>query len=161
MVLAMEYEGYTNLKPPCNTSDLINNESVVCFKGQPWVQEFALATWIDVPNKNITLIDNENFHNAATVYPFHHPEIDGSCSANIKTACTVFHISNSENAYNSFDEWKLSNSPISAYETKTKLKSRQMIYQQIGKTDANFDALDKVGNECKMLNEKVMSWALS
>lgn len=46
----MEYEGYNNLKPPCNTADLINKESNTCFKGQPWVQEFALATWIDVPN---------------------------------------------------------------------------------------------------------------
>ena len=84
LVSAMEYEGYENLKPPCNTSDLINKASNTCFKGQPWVQEFALATWIDVSwNKNITVVDNENFHNAATVYPYHHPEIEDTCAGDI------------------------------------------------------------------------------
>jgi hypothetical protein len=71
------------------------------------------------------------------------------------------HVSNTQNAYNPVDDWKLSNAPLSAYETKTKLKSRQKIYQSVGKADADFTLLDKQGNECKMLNEKVMSWALS
>jgi len=33
LVQAMEYEGYENLKPPCNTDDLINKASNLCFKG--------------------------------------------------------------------------------------------------------------------------------
>jgi len=74
LVMAMEYEGYENLKPPCNTDDLINKASNLCFKGQPWVEEFVLPAWIDINwNPNITVVDNENFHNAATVYPYHHP----------------------------------------------------------------------------------------
>jgi len=42
MVNAMEYEGYVNLKPPCNTSDLINKESPLCFKGVPYFEENLL-----------------------------------------------------------------------------------------------------------------------
>jgi hypothetical protein len=70
-------------------------------------------------------------------------------------------VSNTQNAYNPVDDWKLSNSPLSAYETKTKLKSKQKIYQSAGKADADFTLLDKQGNECRMLNEQVMAWALT
>lgn len=37
MVLAMEQEGYQNLKPPCDPPELIASESPLCFKGCPWV----------------------------------------------------------------------------------------------------------------------------
>lgn len=145
MVTAMEQEGYVNLKPPCNTSDLINAESPKCFKGTPWVDAHLLETWIPSPvswNSNISVVNNDNFHNAASVTPYHHPEIEGRCNSATTTACEIMHVSNTEGSYNGFDDWKHSKNPISAYEIKTKIKSSQYIHKMAGQSDASFAELD-------------------
>jgi len=126
MVTAMEYEGYVNLKPPCNTSDLINKESPLCFKGVPYFEENLLNQWIDTSkmwNPFITVKNNDNFHNAAAVFPYHHPEIEHTCDINVSAPCEVTHISNSEHSYNVFDDYKLAKAAMSAYEIKAKIKS--------------------------------------
>lgn len=164
MVSAMEMEGYTNLKPPCNTSDLINAESPVCYKGTPWVNEHLLETWLPNPmpwNKHITVTNNDNFHNAATVYPYHHPEIEGICDEHMVTDCSIMHVSNTEGSYNIFDDWKLSYKPISAYEVKTKIKSNQYLHKQAGNPEADYAQLDQQGDECANINQAVLDWALA
>ena len=160
----MEQEGYVNLKPPCNTSDLINKESPKCFKGTPWVDAHLLETWLPNPmtwNRHITVVNNDNFHNAATVYPYHHPEVDGECDGNTTTDCSIMHISNTEGSYNAFDDWKHSKNPLSAYEIKTKIKSNQYLHEKAGEQGADFFAFDKQGYECANINQAVLDWALA
>jgi len=155
MVTAMEYEGYANLKPPCNTSDLINKESPICFKGVPYFEENLLNQWIDTSkmwNPFITIKNNDNFHNAAAVFPYHHPEIEHTCAIDVGAPCQVLHISNSEHSYNIFDDYKFSKAAISAYEIKAKIKSNQMIHISAGQTNADFTELDEQGNECAKIN---------
>ena len=97
MVEAMEQEGYVNLKPPCETSDLINKESLTCYKGTPWIDAHLLETWMPNPvswNSKITVVNNDNFHNAASVYPFHHPIVNGNCDSSVTTECKIEHVSN-------------------------------------------------------------------
>lgn len=145
MVTAMEYEGYSNLKPSCDTSDLINKESPLCFKGVPYFEENLLKQWIDTSkmwNPFITVKNNDNFHNAADVFPYHHPEIDHTCAIDVSAPCQVLHISNSELSYNIFDDYKLSKAALSAYEIKSKIKSNQMIHISAGQANADFAALD-------------------
>ena len=146
MVSAMVEEGYVNLKPPCNTSDLVNKESPLCFKNSPWVNAHLFESWLPSPvswNKNISLINNDNFHTAASVFPFHHPEVESTCDASTAFPCVVEHISNTQLSYNKFDDWKLSKAALSAYEIKLKSKSNQYIHQSAGQTDASFELLDQ------------------
>ena len=163
MVLAMEQEGYQNLKPACDPPELIAKESPLCFKGCPWVQDHVFETWYDPLqgwNPFITVQDNDSFHGAAEVFPYHHPTITKSCSRDTTGPCTTVHISNTDLAYNKFHEYTLKREPISAYEIKTKLKSNQYLHQHAGQPDADFAQLDLQGNECARINATVLEWAL-
>jgi len=70
-----------------------------------------LKTWIDTTsstwNKYITVRNDDSFHPASEVFPYHHPEIDHSCAANVTAPCETVHVSCSENAYNIFDNLKV------------------------------------------------------
>ena len=96
--------------------------------------------------------DDDSFHGAAEVFPYHHPEVENSCAIDVKVPCETVHISNTEHSYNTFDDYKLAKAPLSAYEIKTKLKSNQYIHQQAGFPTADFTLLDKQGNECAKIN---------
>lgn len=115
------------MKPPCNPDPLIAPESDTCFSGCPWTEANLLKQWVsyDEPgwNPNITVRNDDSFHPASEVFPYHHPETDGSCASDVTKPCEVVHISVTENSYGSSNEDKLSNKPIAAYEMKTKIKS--------------------------------------
>ena len=83
-------------------------------------------------NPFITIKNNDNFHNAAAVFPYHHPEIENTCSVDVSSPCEVVHISNSEHSYNMFDDFKFEKAALSAYEIKSKIKSNQMIHISAG-----------------------------
>lgn len=88
-------------------------------------------TWFDPLqgwNPFITVQDNDSFHGAAELFPYHHPTITKSCSRDTTGPCTTVHISNTDLAYNKLHEYTLKREPISAYEIKTKLKSNQYLH---------------------------------
>ncbi len=153
------------LKPPCNTDELIAPESLTCWSGTQWVQDNVLNAWIARNpewNTLITVKNDDSFHQASEVYPYHHPEVDGQCFADTKQACTVTHISNTELSY-SYDapnDEVLQFKPLSAFEIKTKIKSNQYIHQMAGLTTASFKDLDLHGDECASINQSVLNWAL-
>ena len=71
---AMRQEGSSVMKDPCYQSDIINVETPSCIKGSPWIEERALKTLVgDLADPQVTLVNNDNFHRASTVYPYHHP----------------------------------------------------------------------------------------
>jgi len=71
---AMYQEGSYVMKDPCYQSDIINVPTPTCIKGSPWIEERALKTLIgDLADPQVTLKNNDNFHRASTVYPYHHP----------------------------------------------------------------------------------------
>lgn len=79
----MILEGYYQTKPACYTSDLINPDDPKCLSGSPWVASIADHlmgddTHFKNPNAKMTSIDE--FHRASSLFPFHHPEIQGSCN---------------------------------------------------------------------------------
>lgn len=85
---------------------------------------YSEAGW----NKNITVRDDDSFHGASEVFPYHHPEVETFCDAATQVPCETLHISNTELSYNAFDDMKIGKAPLSAYEIKTKLKSNQYIH---------------------------------
>ena len=130
MVEAMEQEGYYNILPPCNGNPLVNPDSVTCMKGTPWVNDHLLETWFPTPlswNSLITVTNNDNTHPASEVFPYHHPETDGTCDASTTEACSIEHISNTQVNWPSFNDKKIQKNQLSAKEVMTKIKSRQWI----------------------------------
>ena len=73
-VEAMYQEGSQIMKEPCFQTDIINVPTPYCIKGSPWVEERALKNLVgELSDSNVTLVNNDNFHRASTVYPYHHP----------------------------------------------------------------------------------------
>lgn len=110
MIDAMENEGYINLKPPCNSDALINEDLPTCMKGTPWVNEYLLDTWLPNPmswNSLIKVENNDNTHSASEVFPYHHPETEGVCDIDASEECLVTHISNTQVNWPKFSDMKI------------------------------------------------------
>lgn len=107
IVESMVQESSWLFKPPCNPDELIAPDSLTCWSGTQWVQDNLLNAWIARNpewNPLITVIDDDSFHQASEVYPYHHPEVDGQCAADTQVACTVTHISNTELSYGTIND---------------------------------------------------------
>lgn len=157
----MYQEGFYGMKEACYQSTLVNDPTPKCLKGSPWVQERALKTLVgDFADSDVTLRNDDNFHRASTVYPYHHPDIDQGC-ADSTGPCEIVHISNTENAYDALNELDLGTTPIAATDMKLKMKSSQSLHIAAREADASYDALDQQWNECQRVNQEVLDWALS
>jgi hypothetical protein len=140
-ITAMKLEGAAPLKPPCNEDPEVNPELPTCLHGSPWVNT-SLTPWVGpFTNKNAVLVNDDNFHPASEISPYHHPALTNNCTDST-SACVVAHISITENVYHKLDEMSLGKTPIAAYEMRTKMKSSQKLHQEAGEKDASFDELD-------------------
>ena len=102
---------------------MINVPTPDCIKGSPWVEERAFKNLVgELSDPNVTVVNNDNFHRASTVYPYHHPELSSDCDDN-SGACTVTHISVSQNVYDNLKENELNTTPIGATSMRVKFKS--------------------------------------
>jgi hypothetical protein len=145
----MLMEGYYNLKPACYASDEINPVVPTCFAGSPFISQFASSLMADektLLRPDTSVIGADQFHRASTVYPFHHPLINGSCSLLTTGPCTLESVTITENRYNSLDDFsKLEKFQVAASEMRVKFKSRQSLRIASGETDASFHTYDEVG----------------
>lgn len=161
-VKTMTLEGFYEMKPACYDSDEINPTKPTCLKGAPWIEQQA-ASLLAGPftNKNNKMIVNDNFHRASTVYPYHHPALDGACPSNTgKAGCSFTHVTCTENVYELLNELDLGITPIAASEMKAKLKSAQILHEEAGEADASYDALDMQWDECQRINQASFDMAL-
>lgn len=89
----MRLEGSSVMKAPCNQDDMVNVPDGACIKGSPWIQERAFKNLVgDLADPQVTMINDDNFHPASEVYPYHHPEIESDCNDHTGP-CTVTHFS--------------------------------------------------------------------
>ena len=120
---AMRLEGSSVMKEPCYQNDIINVPTPSCLKGSPWVEERSLKSLVgSIADPQVTLINNDNFHPATTVYTYHNPQLSTDC-ADHSGPCSVNHISVTENVYASLNELDLGRTPIGSTSMRTKLKS--------------------------------------
>ena len=55
---------------------MINVPTPSCLKGSPWIEERALNNLVgELADPQVTLINNDNFHPAKELFPYHHPEL--------------------------------------------------------------------------------------
>lgn len=159
---AMIKEGSSVMKPPCDDSTIVNDSVAYCLKGSPWVQEMAIPLLIgQLQNELISVVNDDNFHRATDLFPYHHPEMNGTCALDTTVPCTINHFSITQNAYNPLDELDTGKQSISAYEMRVKLKSSQSIHIAAGEADASFEALDLQGDECMRINQAAWDYAYS
>jgi len=120
---AMRLEGSSVMKEPCYQSDMINVPTPSCLKGSPWVEERAFKNLVgDLADPQVTLSNSDNFHRAAGVIPYHHPQLTTDC-ADQSGPCTVNHVSITENIYDKLNELDLGMTPIASTSMRVKLKS--------------------------------------
>ena len=156
---AMYQEGSYIMKEPCNQDDIYNIPTPSCLKGSPWIEERALFTLVgDLADKDVTLRNNDNFHPASEVYPYHHPELKGDCRKT-EGPCTLEHVSVTQNEYDILDELDLGKTPIASKSMRVKFKSSQIIHIKGREEDASFDELDLKLTECRDVNREVLAWA--
>jgi len=62
------------MKPACYADEMVNPVKPTCLKGSPWVQSMAIPLLIgQLQNELITIVNDDNFHPAAELFPYHHP----------------------------------------------------------------------------------------
>ena len=146
---AMYQEGSEIMMKPCNQDPMVNVPTPDCIKGSPWIEERALKTLVgDLNDPQVSLVNNDNFHPASEVYPYHHPEVSGDCNDH-SGPCTVNHFSVTQNVYSHLDELDLGKTPIAARSMRVKMKSSQSIHWAARESDADFDLLDNKLTECQ------------
>lgn len=104
----------------------------------------------------------DNFHRVYSVMPHHLPQVQDWKTCHAQSNCHATGWTVSENYYERLDEMDTGFYPVSAYETKAKMLSRQMLQIHLaGDADASFKALDDNEHMCKMINQKALDKALS
>jgi len=101
-------EGYYQLKPACYESPEINPEKPNCWKGSPFLSQYASNEMADSSTflrPDTTVIGNDNFHRASSVTPYHHPLTNGTCSLNTTGPCSFESITITENNYDSNNDF--------------------------------------------------------
>lgn len=147
------------MKKMCDSPTLKNIPAPDCLTGSPFLDANAHRIMAgEIPNKLVSISNDDNFHLAYTVYPYHHPQLNNTCEdTKSKTNCTIYAISTTENIYESSDDDGVH--AVGATEMKTKLKSREAIWIAAGDKTADFHQLDEVTDRCSEINAYTIKWA--
>lgn len=156
-------EGSYHIKIPCYNISTINPDwPKKCERGNKWTTQASYLMAGDLTKDHVTLEFFDNFHRVDSMLPHHLPQIQDWKTCSGKTDCTLKGWTVSENYYEKLDEAIDSGTwPQSAFETKAKMLSRQMIEIHSGQPDANFTETDDNHLTCKMINEKALEKGLS
>jgi hypothetical protein len=160
-----------------------------CNGGVRWTQEFSQPLMGGLADRGVSLAVADSIHRVTETDPdCHHPHLhgaqgddtanagdgttppicptpDGSCTLNITTVTEPVYHSGGE-----VDIWRIHYQPknldtgylpIAAAELRTKLKSRQSIWNAAGILDANYTELDLDLEGCMEINQAAIDWALA
>lgn len=185
LVAALELEGSSALGSPACNSDYPTNPTcqypkypdhslppgpnpppspplpATCICGSKWITIYAnsLIAGFDMsPRPDATVLSNDAFHNVSDVHPFHLPHIFNTCDPNLHDACELNITTVTMPVLKAGPLFPFNNT-LSAYELKTKVKSRQAIWAQAGLGPGS-PALDKNASLCKDVNQLAYDWAL-
>jgi hypothetical protein len=111
----------------------------------------------DVPYASFT---NDAFHDVSDTHPFHLPNIFSTCNYQ-DASCVVNTTTVTMPVLKDGDVWPSGKSaPLSAFEFKTKFKSREAVRSKVGDPTSSSD-LDNVNDMCKNINQAAFDWALA
>lgn len=172
LIKAFEFEGHIHYKPPCNSDFPMpecpyyprypsgqkgDTPQVGCTCGTSFVEEIAQSSMAGLPDVKVTTTDA--IHPVSDINPIHLPHIwspvcgqDQDCTINVTTVTYA--------AYATLDSFDTGFYYASASELKVKLKSRQSMWMNAGRTNVNFTETDVDVNSCADINKLSYQWAL-
>uniref|UniRef100_A0A7S3W8N1 Alpha/beta hydrolase fold-5 domain-containing protein n=1 Tax=Strombidinopsis acuminata TaxID=141414 RepID=A0A7S3W8N1_9SPIT len=159
LIEGMKMEGSYAIAPPCYDQTLVNRDSdPTCGHGAPWNAAYTQLNMAGDLPKKVKLNNNDNFHRVYTTTPVHLPQVNNTCDGTSK--CTLESITVTENYYERLDSLDTGKYPISAFEMKTKLSSRQRMQADSG-VDVDFSDSDETGNRCGDINNESLQWGIA
>ena len=168
---ALFLEGYHNFRSPCLCGTDICEPSLHCTARCPFTTLYSQPT-MGGGIEGLTVNDTDSFHDVWETEPtVHLPSVLNTCTD--ASACQLDTTTVTQGAYHTGEDleiWKkhfdvpLLDSgflPITAFELKTKMNSRESIYTHAGVTDPSpdFESLDGTGVRCGEINQKAIDWA--
>jgi len=182
---ALELEGSTMLGHPACNSDFPTNPTCKytkwpdhslpfgpapapspalpsdCICGSPWVIQHATKMIGGLDQSSMptaTVVSNDAFQDVSDTHPFHLPHIFNSCK-NGDTAC-VLNVTSLTMPYAKAGDLfpNATSPPLSIYEFRTKIKSREAIWEAAGMSGDS--SLDSNMTMCKAINQLAYDWAL-
>lgn len=184
----LEYDGYEHFFPSCNSDFPTNpdcgytmwpNEALPpgpvpapspalpedCTCGSSWVMEHAQEIMsgfdqTDKPQMSATTADA--YHDVSDVHPFHLPHIFNDCADDDGSSCKLNTTTVTMPFYEEATAADDAVAPVSVLEFRTKLKSRQAMWQAAGLTaDSSNDTDATDFNICASINQASLDLALS
>ena len=166
-------EGYHNFRPPCLCTTDVCEPQDYCTAYCPWTQQFSqvLMGGDELASKGVTVQNADSFHDVWETEPtVHLPTVQTNCTT--PEGCVLKTTTITQGVYHTGEDleiWKkhfdvpgLDSGfmPISARELRTKLNSRQSLYNKAGIENPSFDELDGGDLRCSEINQKSWDWAI-
>ena len=134
-----------------------------CVCGSPWVMGKASEMNADLASSDrptATVSSKDSFQDVSDTHPFHLPNIFNECSSeDLSAPCEVNLTTVTQPVLKAGELFPADAVVLSAFEFKTKFKSRQAIWSEAGLGKGTED-LDQGTNNCKLINEQSYQWAL-
>lgn len=131
-----------------------------CICGSPWVMQtgsLLSANLGGCSNPKAVIKSSDAFHDVSDTHPFHLPHIWNACDGT--SVCVLNTTTVTMPVLKAGDLFPASNPPLSAYELKTKFKSREAIWKAAAGGGSPKD--DKNYTICKSINQAAYDWALA
>jgi hypothetical protein len=155
------YPGKSLPPGPADAPDPLPPPTCVC--GSPWVMGTASemnADFKDSPRPDATVLSKDAFQDVSDTHPFHLPNIFNECSSDdLSAPCELNLTTVTQPVLKAGELFPEDATVLSAFELKTKFKSRQAIWSEAGLGKGTED-LDQGTNNCKLINEQSYQWAL-
>ena len=153
LIAGFEMEGSYHLKPPCYDGPHTDS----CQIGCPWTR-VAQELMGGVERPGLAYNVSDEFHVVSDIHPVHLPHVLNTCT-DPSAACVLQCTTVSQAMYDPGDVVDTAIVPVSAYEIRAKLKSRQVVYEHLG-LPADFNMTD-APSLCAMINQHAFAWALN
>ena len=153
LLKAYELEGFYSFKPPCGPC--YRNSAPDCTAGSPWTSR---AQTIIGGLEEGHIVDKDMFCPASNIFPDPLPKIVNNCTT-YNSSCVLSTMSATENVYEAFDRYDTAFYATSSREIRSKMSSRQAIFEAAGKGKFDFNSTD--GSPlCKLINQAAYDWAV-
>ena len=159
LIEAMKLEGSYHFNDPCYDTDLVNRNVKDCGHGSKWVEyaQSVLAGFSEYSVQKVNLKTDDNFHRVYSILPVHLPTCTNTCTNN--SACDLNCITVTEINYAVTDDLDTGFYPVTAYELKSKMLSRQNMLEHVN-VKVDFHTADEI-NICSVINEQAYQYALN
>jgi hypothetical protein len=130
-----------------------------CICGSKWVEEFAFPSVSGAAEKGFRVTTADAFHDVSDEHPFHLPHTWNSCQNPSGCTLNVTTLTMNEPGLPPFPS--TGPTPLSALELRTKMKSRQTLWEAAGLGSQSVNVDKQNLTLCRHANQMSWDWALA